>query len=352
MRRSAAATPPGAIWHRKSMPPLVEVQDLTKVFPAHHSRLLVRAVNGVSFSIQQGETLGLVGESGSGKSTVGRCILRLIEPTSGKVRYRGDDLLRYSRREFRYLRPKLQMVFQDPYGSLNPRMRIGEIIREPLDLWASGSLSAKQERVRELASFVYLEEEHLRRFPHQLSGGQLQRVGIARALATNPEFVALDEPTASLDLSVRADILDLLRRLQAQLQLSYLLISHDLTTVRKMSARVAVTYLGKFVEIGDTDQIFRRPTHPYTRALLSSVPLPDPDMAILGEVLEGEIPSPVSLPVGCHLYSRCSYRLPHCREASPELVEVAPGHSAACFRAEEIFRQRAGPSQATPMDRR
>jgi len=330
------------------MPPLIEVQGLTKAFPARHSRLLVHAVNGVSFSIQQGETLGLVGESGSGKSTVGRCILRLVEPTTGEIRYHGDDLLRYSSREFRYLRPKLQMVFQDPYGSLNPRMRIGEIIREPLDLWASDSFSAKQERVRELASLVYLEEEHLRRFPHQLSGGQLQRVGIARALATSPEFVALDEPTASLDLSVRADILDLLRRLQAQLQLSYLLISHDLTTVRSMSSRVAVTYLGKIVEVGDTDQIFQRPTHPYTRALLSSVALPDPDMEVPGEVLEGEIPSPMSLPVGCYLYSRCSYRLPQCRDACPDLEGVAPGHSAACFRAQEIFRGTVpgGPCQA------
>lgn len=319
------------------MQPLIEVEDLVKTFPSKSAGQFVRAVNGVSFSINLGETLGLVGESGSGKSTVGRCLLRLVEPTTGAVRYRGQDLLGLSRSEFRELRPKLQMVFQDPYGSLDPRLRLEDTIREPLDIWDRSSRGDKRERVLELAAMVHLERTQLGRFPHQLSGGQLQRAGIARALAMHPEFLVLDEPTASLDLSIRSEILDLLRRLRAELDLSYLLISHDLTTVRSMSTYVAVMYLGRLVEVGWTDQVFRLPSHPYTRALLASVPLPDPDMPSLQDSLSGEIPSPIDVPPGCPLYSRCSYREDECARAMPPLQEVEPGHLSACYRA-DLFR--------------
>ncbi len=314
--------------------PLLEVRHLVKYFPVDRHRA-VKAVNDVSFHIDRGEALALVGESGSGKTTAGRCVLRLIDPTSGTIIFQGRDITAMSQAEFRALRPHIQMVFQEPFDSLNPRMPIGAILDEPLMLANRLTPAQRQRRVRELVEMVRLGPSCLRKYPHQLSGGEQQRVGIARAIATQPDLIVLDEPTSALDVSVRAEILDLLTDLQQQLGLAYLFISHDLTAVRRVCQRVAIMYLGKIVEVGRAEEIFARPLHPYSRALLSSVLYPDPNVKLDRFLLKGEIPSPINLPSGCHLYARCPWARPMCNQAYPPLEELLPGRPVACFRARE-----------------
>jgi oligopeptide transport system ATP-binding protein len=292
-------------------------------------------VNGVSLHINRGEALALVGESGSGKTTVGRCILRLIEPTAGTITFLGEDVTAMTPERFRPWRPRIQLVFQEPYDSLNPRMRIGRILDEPLMLANQSTAGPRRQRVLELLDMVGLGASFLNLYPHQLSGGEQQRVGIARAIATNPELVVLDEPTSALDVSVRAEILDLLTDLQQRLGFAYLFISHDLTAVRRVCQRVAIMYLGKIVETGGTDEIFARPLHPYSRALLSSVLYPDPHQPRARFLLRGEIPSPITLPAGCHLHPRCPWATPECTHGYPPLDELLPGRRVACFRARE-----------------
>jgi oligopeptide/dipeptide ABC transporter ATP-binding protein len=313
---------------------VLAVQALVKHFPVGHGRA-VKAVNGVSFQIERGEALALVGESGSGKTTVGRCVLRLIEPTSGAIAFRGDDILTMTPEQFRGRRRHLQLVFQEPYDSLNPRMPIGRILDEPLMLAGRGSPAARLSRVQDLLDMVGLGRSFIALYPHQLSGGEQQRVGIARAIATDPDLVVLDEPTSALDVSVRAEILDLLVDLQARLGFAYLFISHDLTAVRRVCQRVAVMYLGRIVETGRTDEIFERPLHPYTRALLSSVLYPDPAREQARFLLTGEIPSPIDLPPGCPLYARCPWSRPECDLSVPPLEALLPDRHVACFRARE-----------------
>ena len=313
----------------------VRIENLVKHFVRRGSRDVVHAVNDVSLSIPRGGTMGLVGESGSGKSTVGRLLLRLIEPTGGRV-YVGDtDVFSLVGRHLRAFRRDAQIVFQDPLGSLTPRMRVGNLIEEALSLHTTLDRRQRKLRAMELMTQVDLDPTLYYRYPRQLSGGQQQRVCITRAIVSNPQFVVLDEPTSALDLAVRAEILELLARLQREYNITYLLISHDLRTVQFHSDQVAVMYLGKIVEIGPTARIFASPTHPYTRALLSSIPTRDPAQRGSIRTLKGEVPSPVNLPPGCHFYDRCSHALPECLEAFPPPLEVADGHFAACYRANE-----------------
>jgi oligopeptide/dipeptide ABC transporter ATP-binding protein len=319
---------------RAVMNPVLQVKDLVKYFPMKGTRDVVHAVTGVSFSIDQGETLGLVGESGSGKTTVGRCILRLTEPTDGAVLFHGKDITRMPRSEFRQYRPKMQMVFQDPYDSLNPRQTAAATIEEPLTLWC-GNLdkAGRRRRVEELAGTVKMRYEMIDQYPHQMSGGEQQRVGIAKAIATSPDLLILDEPTSSLDPSAHAEIVDLLISLQKDHGYSYLFISHDLMTVRHISHRVAIMYLSQLIEIGTRDQIFEEPQHPYSRSLLSAVLYPDPHIKrSKAYVLRGEIPSPIHLPKGCFLASRCPVAEPRCEESIPPLRDIGDGHEVACFR--------------------
>lgn len=316
---------------------LVMVHDLTKDFYVGASFFFtrgrrLRAVNGVSLTVRREEAVGLVGESGCGKSTLARCILQLLRPTKGKVYFEDINLTILPERELRKIRRRMQMVFQDPGDSLNPRMKVGEIVGEPLDLHSNLSRSEKQDRLKEVMQLVGLKASYLERYPHQFSGGQKQRIAIARAVATNPEFIVLDEPTSALDVSVRGQILKLLMRLQDQLGVSYLLITHDLSVVRHACQRVAVMYLGHIVEQGPTDTIFENPQHPYTKALLSAVPLPDPTKEVERIRLEGEIPSPIDLPSGCPLYSRCPVRMPKCRERMPQLLPYEKNQDVACFK--------------------
>ena len=314
--------------------PVLTVEALVKHFPLGHGRV-VKAVNGVSFQIDRGEALALVGESGSGKTTVGRCVLRLIEPTSGAISFRGEDILAMAPEQFRQRRRHLQLVFQEPYDSLNPRMRIGRILDEPLMLAGRGAPAARFSRTHDLLDMVGLGPSFIDLYPHQLSGGEQQRVGIARAIATDPDLVVLDEPTSALDVSVRAEILDLLVDLQARLGFAYLFISHDLTAVRRVCQRVAVMYLGRIVETARTSDIFERPLHPYSRALLSSVLYPDPAREQARFLLTGEIPSPIDLPPGCPLYARCPWARPACDLSVPPLEALLPDRRVACFRARE-----------------
>jgi oligopeptide/dipeptide ABC transporter ATP-binding protein len=317
------------------MPDLVTVNSLVKRFPLSGG-LVLTAVNDVSFSIARGETLGLVGESGSGKTTVGRCLLRLIEPTSGEIRYEADSIGHLSQRAFRSYRPKMQAVFQDPYDSLDPRITVGDTILESIALWdRTGNRRGRQEKLLRLAELVRLRPDQLNLYPRELSGGQRQRVGIARALATDPQFIVLDEPTSSLDPLARAEIIELLIQLQKELQLSYLFISHDLMTVRYVAHRVAVMYLGHLVELGETASVFSAPRHPYTQALLSAVLVADPTARGRVKLLQGEIPSPVNLPPICPFASRCPVAVERCRAQAPALLPAATGHSVACFRSEE-----------------
>jgi oligopeptide/dipeptide ABC transporter ATP-binding protein len=321
---------------------LVEVRGLKKYFSITAGTIAqrvvgwVKAVDDVSFSIRRGETLGLVGESGCGKTTTGRCVLQLDRPTDGSVRFEGRDLARMSDDELRPLRRQMQIVFQDPYSSLNPRMTIGQIIAEPVRVHGLARNGVKcGERVAELLSVVGLNPVMARRYPHQLSGGQRQRVGIARALALEPKFIVCDEPVSALDVSIQAQIINLLEDLQEKFDLTYLFIAHDLSVVRHISDRIAVMYLGKIVEIADRQELYENPLHPYTKALLSAVPVPDPVVEATRDriVLGGEVPSPSNPPSGCVFHPRCPIAIDECRGAVPELKEVRPDHWVACIRA-------------------
>lgn len=313
----------------------VEVEHLVKHFPIRGTSGVVQAVNDVSFRIEEGTTLGIVGESGSGKSTLGRCLLRLVEPTSGTIRIDGQEMTELDPRRLRATRARAQMIFQDPYESVNPRMRVRRILEEPLRLHTMMNERERAERAIELLGLVNLERVHLNRFPHELSGGQLQRIGIARAIALNPSFIVLDEPTSSLDLTVRAGVLALLRRLQEELGLTYLLISHDLGTVSAYCDEMAVMYLGSIVERGRASEVFARPQHPYTQALLSAQLPADPTLTVARHVLSGEIPSPVNLPSGCLFATRCPIVHDGCRSRRPAPRTVRGGHEASCIRLDD-----------------
>jgi oligopeptide transport system ATP-binding protein len=295
---------------------------------------VVKAVDGVSLDIFKGETLGLVGESGCGKSTFGRAILHLIEPTSGQVMFRGQDLAHLSGRQLREQRRHLQIIFQDPYASLNPRMTIGQIVGEPLETFKLSRGEEAEKKVQELLETVGLSKRFIKRYPHEFSGGQRQRIGIARALAVDPDFIVADEPISALDVSIQAQILNLLEQLQQKKHLTYLFISHDLRAIRHVSDRAAVMYLGKLVELADAKTIYDEPLMPYTKALISAVPVPDPEIEATRKriVLEGDVPSPINPPVGCRFNSRCPYVIEACRQVEPQLVEIKPAHFAACIR--------------------
>jgi oligopeptide transport system ATP-binding protein len=314
---------------------LLEIRDLKKHFPVgeglfSRNKGSVRAVDGVNLTVNEGETLGLVGESGCGKSTLGRTILRLIEPTSGEVIFHGKNLLALPGRELRDMRREMQIIFQDPYASLNPRMRVGDIVGEGLEIHKLAKGKAKRDRVMELLHQVGLREDHYHRYPHEFSGGQRQRIGIARALAVNPKFIVCDEPVSSLDVSIQAQIINLLQELQERMHLTYLFISHDLRVVEHISHRVAIMYLGKVVEIANAETIYRDAKHPYTRALLSAVPMPDIARKKERIVLEGDVPSPVNPPPGCTFHPRCSYREALCSQTEPPLDFDADGHGVSC----------------------
>ena len=318
--------------------PLLEVTDLVKHFPIKSGIVVdrevgrVKAVDGVSLTIAEGETLGLVGESGCGKSTLSRTILQLTTPTSGSVRFGGEELVGRSRRALRPLRRQMQMIFQDPYASLNPRKRVGQIIGEPMELHGIAKGRDVTKRVRELLDRVGLQAEHAERYPHEFSGGQRQRIGIARALALQPKLIIADEPVSALDVSVQAQIINLLKDLQSELGLSYLFVAHDLGVVRHVSDRVAVMYLGRIVEEASAHGLYEQPVHPYSHALLSAVPIPDPRQNAAREriVLEGDVPSPIDPPSGCHFHTRCPWTTEVCDDDDPVLRELLPQHVAAC----------------------
>ena len=321
--------------------PLLEVRDLVKRYPVRRGLFArvtswVQAVDGVSLAIRPGETLALVGESGSGKTTLGRCILRLVEPTSGSIRFDGADLLALPPRDLRRARRNLQVVFQDPYGSLNPRMTVGAIVREPLDIHRIGRRGAEREdMVDALFRRVGLDPLMKRRYPHAFSGGQRQRVGVARAIALRPKLIVADEPVSALDVSIQAQVVNLLIDLQEEYRCAYLFIAHDLALVERFADRVAVMYLGRIVETASTRDLFARPRHPYTKALLQAIPIPDPDrIRDAADVVEATAVSPVDLPPGCRFHPRCPIAVEACRREDPPLREVAPGHFAACHLAE------------------
>jgi oligopeptide transport system ATP-binding protein len=315
--------------------PLLSIRDLKVYFDlAGRGHGVVKAVDGVSIDIHPGETLGLVGESGCGKSTLGRAILRLTEPSSGQVLYRDQDLARLSRRELRRHRRHLQIIFQDPYASLNPRMTVGQIVGEPLETFHIAKGREAERRVQELLETVGLSKRFIKRYPHEFSGGQRQRIGIARALAVDPEFIVADEPISALDVSIQAQIMNLLQKLQREKNLTYLFISHDLRAIRHVSDRVAVMYLGKLVEVADAETIYSEPLMPYTKALISAVPVPDPEVEAkrVRVVLEGDVPSPINPPHGCRFHTRCPYMIEACKNVVPPLVEIKANHFAACIR--------------------
>jgi peptide/nickel transport system ATP-binding protein len=322
--------------HTNGGAPLVEVENLKKYFPIRKGLLQreagrVHAVDDVTFWVSEGETLGLVGESGCGKSTLGRTVVRLLEPTDGSVRFEGRDISKLGTRALRPLRREMQMVFQDPYASLNPRKRVGSIIGTPLKIHGVEH-KERRKRVQELLSTVGLSPEHYNRFPHEFSGGQRQRIGVARALALSPKLIVADEPVSALDVSIQSQMLNLLDDLQRELQLTYIFIAHDLGVVRHVSNRIAVMYLGKLVELSPAEELYQRPIMPYTEALLSAVPIPDPDLSHQREriVLEGDVPSPISPPSGCRFHPRCRYMTDICREVEPPLTDYGHGHLAAC----------------------
>jgi len=321
---------------------LVEAKDLFKYFPIHAGLMSrhvadVRAVDGVSFDIRQGETLGLVGESGSGKTTIGRLLLRLLPATRGEIRFEGQDVLAMNRGDIRRLRRSMQIIFQDPFASLNPRMTVGDIIAEPLEIHGITKGKETGRRVQELLQLVGLQPYHANRYPHEFSGGQRQRVGVARALAVNPKFIVCDEPVSALDVSIQAQVINLLEDLQEKFGLTYLFIAHDLSVVRHISSRVAVMYVGKIVELADREALYQNPLHPYTQALLSAIPIPDPVLEKRRKrvVLTGDIPSPVNPPSGCRFHTRCPVAFDRCVTEEPPLREYAPGHFAACHWVEE-----------------
>ena len=321
------------------MTPLLQVTDLVKHFPLTRGILIrrhvgdVHAIDGVSFEINRGETLGLVGETGCGKTTTGRCVLRLMKPTSGQIVFDGQDITNASEKELRPLRRRMQLIFQDPYASLDPRMNIGDIVGEPLEIHKLADGDAAKRRVGELLELVGLDPDRRNRYPHEFSGGQRQRVGVARALAVEPDLIVCDEPVSALDVSIQAQILNLLERLQRELGLTYLFIAHDLSVVRHVCDRVAVMYLGKIVETAPGRTLYETPKHPYSGSLLSSVPIADPDLARSSKriVLQGDVPSPIDPPSGCRFHPRCpKAQLPHCATEEPLLASFGPQHEAAC----------------------
>src|ERR1700716_213379 len=312
---------------------LVRVRGLVKHFPVEGSDDVVRAVDGVSFEILRGETLGLVGESGCGKSTAGRCLLRLIEPTQGKIQFEGREVTGMGKGELRQLRREMQIIFQDPNASLNPRMKIGDIVAEPLVIHSIGNKEQRKERVAWLLGKVGLDADYMKRYSHEFSGGQLQRIGVARALALNPKLIVADEPVSALDVSVQAQVVNLLQDLQKEFGLTYLFISHGLAVVEHISNRVAVMYLGRIVEIADAKELYANPMHPYTIALLSAIPVPDPKHKRDRIVLQGDVPTPINPPSGCRFRTRCPIAIDECAAIDPELREVSSGHTVACIRA-------------------
>jgi oligopeptide transport system ATP-binding protein len=313
---------------------LVHVRDLVKHFPVEGTDDVWRAVDGVSFEILRGETLGLVGESGCGKSTTGRCILRLIEPTSGDIQFEGRDVTAMGKRELRQLRREMQIIFQDPNASLNPRMKIGDIVAEPLVIHGIGNREQRKERVAWLLGKVGLDADYMKRYSHEFSGGQLQRIGVARALALNPKLIIADEPVSALDVSVQAQVVNLLQDLQKEFGLTYLFISHGLAVVEHISTRVAVMYLGRIVEVADAKELYLNPLHPYTQALLSAIPVPDPKEQRDRIILKGDVPTSRNPPSGCRFRTRCPIAIDECARIDPELREVSPEHTVACIRVE------------------
>jgi oligopeptide transport system ATP-binding protein len=311
---------------------LVRVRGLVKHFPVEDSDDVWRAVDGISFEILRGETLGLVGESGCGKSTAGRCLLRLIEPTKGDIQFEGRNVVAMGKSELRQLRREMQIIFQDPNASLNPRMRVGDIVAEPLVIHKIGNKTQRRERVAWLLSKVGLDADFMKRYSHEFSGGQLQRIGVARALALNPKLIVADEPVSALDVSVQAQVVNLLQDLQKEFGLTYLFISHGLAVVEHISTRVAVMYLGRIVEIADAVELYAHPMHPYTQALLSAIPIPDPQIKRDRIILKGDVPTSRNPPSGCRFRTRCPIAIDDCAQIDPELREITPGHSVACIR--------------------
>lgn len=339
---TAAFRPPDSIVpdHVDPSEVLLEVQDLVKWFPVTgglFSRVVanVKAVDGISMYVKRGETLGLVGESGCGKTTTGRVILRLLEATSGKVWFDGKDVFSLNQEELRRLRREMQIIFQDPYASLNPRMSVADIIGEPLEIHNIARGRERDRRVRELLEVVGLASHHMRRYPHEFSGGQRQRIGVARALALNPQLIVADEPVSALDVSIQSQVLNLLEELQDEFNLTYLFIAHDLSVVKHISDRIGVMYLGKLVELADEEELFRNPQHPYTEALLSAIPIPNPELQREREriVLKGDVPSPVNPPTGCRFHTRCPIAEDICRQVEPEFVDIGDEHFVACHLA-------------------
>jgi len=320
-------------------PDLLVVKDLVKYFPVRSGILQrttawVKAVDKVSFTVKSGETLGMVGESGCGKTTIGRSLLRLIEPTSGEVAFNGEDIIRMRPQSLKTLRRDMQIIFQDPYASLNPRMPIGEAVMEGLQIHRIGQPKERWEVAINMLKKVGLEEYHARRYPHEFSGGQRQRIGIARALALQPKFIVCDEPVSALDVSIQSQVLNILKDLQKEFGLTYLFIAHNLSVVEHISDRVAVMYLGKIVELTDRDALYREPLHPYTKALLSAIPIPHPNFKRERTILKGDVPSPLNPPSGCRFHTRCPVAIAKCSQEEPEFKEVKPGHLVACWLVE------------------
>ena len=314
---------------------LLEVQKVKKEFVTSKSLTgkplkIVHAVDSVDLTIYEGETIGVVGESGCGKSTLGRCILQLIRPTAGNVLYRGEDITKLNKEQMRQMRRKMQLIFQDPYASLNPRMTVLELIMAPLEAFGIGTMEERVQRVKEIMELVGMPENMMNRYPHEFSGGQRQRIVIARALVLNPEFVVCDEPVSALDVSVRAQVLNLIQELKKKKHLTYMFISHDLSVVKYISDRIAVMYLGRIVEIAEKNELYNNPQHPYTKALLSAIPIPDVDNTMKREILTGDVPSPLNPPSGCYFHTRCKYATERCKTECPALHDVGNGHMVAC----------------------